>query len=72
MESATRAGDPEDKAGPLLLRPRDVARLLGLSRAMVYKLAYSGELRSIRVGSAVRIPAAEVLRVADEGTGPRV
>lgn len=40
-----------------LLRPREVAFLLGLGRSTVYELMDSGALPSIRIGNARRIPA---------------
>jgi len=42
--------------GDRLLHPRDVARILGLSRQHVYRLGERGQLRTIRLGGAVRIP----------------
>lgn len=44
---------PKDK---LMLRPDEVAELLGLSRAMVYRLLRQGELPCVRLGRAVRVP----------------
>jgi len=41
----------------LLLRPTEAAEALGVSRAFVYQRAASGELPSVRIGKAVRIPA---------------
>jgi excisionase family DNA binding protein len=41
-----------------LLRPADVAPLLGVSASRVYQLLSSGVLPSIRVGGAIRIPRA--------------
>ena len=40
----------------LLLRPEDAAQLLSLSRTTVYELMSRGELASIKVGAARRIP----------------
>lgn len=40
------------------LRPRDIADRLGLHRTTVYKLIKAGELPHIRIGEAVRVPAA--------------
>jgi excisionase family DNA binding protein len=40
------------------LKPRDIADHLGLHRTTVYKLIKSGELPHIRIGQAVRVPAA--------------
>jgi excisionase family DNA binding protein len=39
-----------------LLRPREVAFLLGLGRTKVYELMDTGELPSVRIGTARRIP----------------
>lgn len=40
-----------------LLTVEDVAAYLHLSRTTVYRLTWSGALRTVRVGSQVRIPA---------------
>lgn len=40
----------------LLLRAREVQTLLGLSRSKVYELMQAGELPTVRVGRAVRVP----------------
>jgi len=47
---------------PVLLTIPQVARTLGLSRAMIYLLIRRGELRCIHVGRAVRVTRAEVRR----------
>ena len=46
---------------PLLLRAEEVAEALGLGRSKVYELMASGELPTVRIGRAVRVPA-EALR----------
>lgn len=43
---------------PLLLRIEEAARLLGLGRSTVYELLYKGEIPSVRIGAARRIPLA--------------
>lgn len=43
---------------PLLLRVAEAARLLSLSRTTVYLLLESGQLPSIKCGTARRIPRA--------------
>jgi excisionase family DNA binding protein len=41
---------------PLLLRPVEAARLLGISRSKLYQLLYAGELPVIHIGRSARIP----------------
>lgn len=41
----------------LLLRCEEAAQRLSMGRAKVYLMAASGELPSVRIGRAVRIPA---------------
>jgi excisionase family DNA binding protein len=38
------------------LRPADLARLLGVTRSRIYQLLSSGELPSVRIGGAIRVP----------------
>jgi excisionase family DNA binding protein len=38
-----------------LLRAAQVARLLSISRAKAYQLMASGEIRTVRIGSSVRV-----------------
>lgn len=38
-----------------LLRCGDIARVLNVSRAKAYMLVQSGEIRSIRIGTSVRV-----------------
>jgi excisionase family DNA binding protein len=42
--------------GRMLLRPAEVSVLLGLSRSKVYRMIECGELPSLRIGRAVRVP----------------
>lgn len=56
-------------AMPQLLRPREISQRLGLSRAMVYRLIESGELKAIRIGKSIRIDANELTRFIDERRG---
>jgi excisionase family DNA binding protein len=53
--SGTFSSLPESPV-PLLLRPAEAAKLLGMSRAKIYELMASGELPTIRFGRSVRIP----------------
>jgi excisionase family DNA binding protein len=45
---------------PLLLRPTEAARLLGISRSKLYELLSAGELPVIHIGRAARIPLAQL------------
>ncbi len=47
--------------GRLLYTPLEAAALLGLGRTKVYELLLSGELRSVRIGTARRVPAAALV-----------
>jgi excisionase family DNA binding protein len=40
---------------PLLLRADEVAKMLGLGRTKVYEMTASGELPTVRIGTAVRV-----------------
>jgi excisionase family DNA binding protein len=42
----------------LLLRPASVAVILGISRAFTYELIAAGQIPSVRLGKAVRVPRA--------------
>ena len=50
----------------LLLRVEEVARALSLGRSKVYELIASGELPSITIGAARRVPAEALRRWIDE------
>lgn len=47
----------------------EVAERLSVSRSLVYKLIRSGELRTVRLGGAIRIRPDELTRLVDESTG---
>ena len=49
-----------DGEARLLLRATEVAAVLGLGRATVYLLMASGELPTVRIGRAVRVPASRL------------
>lgn len=44
----------------LLLRPNEAARLLSLGRSKLYELVATGELPSVKIGRATRIPVADL------------
>ena len=41
---------------PMLLRAEEAARLLSLGRSTVFAMLATGELPSVRIGRAVRVP----------------
>ncbi|MCK9922633.1 helix-turn-helix domain-containing protein [Frankia sp. AgPm24] len=45
----------------LLLTPTEAADLLGVSRSTVYELMGSGDIESVHIGRARRIPSAALL-----------
>lgn len=46
---------------------QEVADLLCCSKAMVYKLARTGQINSTKLGTMVRIPRAELVRIGAIG-----
>jgi excisionase family DNA binding protein len=52
--------DAVDTVQTRLLRIEDVADRLAVSRSMAWKLVATGELRSIRIGRAVRVRPADL------------
>lgn len=53
---------------PLLLKAEEVALLLGLGRSKVYGMIASGELPVTRIGTAVRVPRAQLENWVDDHT----
>jgi excisionase family DNA binding protein len=56
------------EAGRLLLRPEEVARVLGVGRTTVFELIRAGELRSVKIGKSRRI-STEAVREYVAGLG---
>ena len=52
----------------LLLRGREVAHELGISRALAYRLMQDGTLPVVRIGRAVRVPFHGLKRWVDRNT----
>jgi excisionase family DNA binding protein len=46
----------EESVDKLLLRPAEVAELIGLGKSKTYDLIGKGLIPSVRVGRAVRVP----------------
>lgn len=53
---------------PVLLRVSEAASLLGLGRTTLYELMKSGEIKTVRIGRAVRIPLRVVRDYAERIT----
>jgi len=53
-----------------LLTAKEVARILHLSRSMVYKLAFRGDLPSLKIGSARRFRRHDLQRYLARNSGP--
>lgn len=53
---------------PLVLRVEDLMPILGVGRNGAYQLVRSGQIRSIRIGSRIRIPRHEVQRFLQKAT----
>jgi excisionase family DNA binding protein len=59
-----------DRNRPLLLRGREVAASLGISRAQAYKWMKNGTLPTVRISRAVRVPHGALMAWIDENTSP--
>lgn len=69
--TVSRTADAE--APPLLHRPEDAARQLGISRAQMFQLLASGEVESIKIRRLRRVPHDSLISYverlrADQGT----
>lgn len=53
---------------PLLLRITEVASLTALSRSTVYDLINQGQLQTVRIGRAVRVPSESLRHWVQEQT----
>lgn len=42
---------------PILLKPTEAARALGIGRSKLYELLQTGDLESVHIGACRRIPA---------------
>lgn len=73
--TTAKASLKETAAGPRLERPRTVneaAEELGLSIHTIRAWVASRRLAHLRLGRAIRIPAAEIRRVIEDSTVPAV
>ena len=60
----------------LLLRPSEVAEILGIGRSKAYELCASNQLRVVRIGKSIRVPVEALHQwmneqmAAGQSTGP--
>jgi len=65
VTTGRKSVDPVDGASARLLRIEDVADRLAVSRSMAWKLIAYGQLRSVRIGRAVRVRPADLDEYVD-------
>lgn len=68
FDTASQPASPQ-RHDPLLLDASEAAKLLSLSRAKVCEMANHGEIPSIRVGRALRIPRDPLVAWVNDRTG---
>jgi excisionase family DNA binding protein len=56
---------------PLLLKPEEAARVLGIGRSKLFELLAAGELPVVRIGHCTRIPAADLAHWVEARTAGR-
>ena len=67
-----RGKDDKRAVEPEFLGVQDAERMTGLSRWTWRAWAYSGRVASVKAGRRLLIPVAEIRRVIEEGTRPRL
>lgn len=60
----------EEPKGPLLLRIREAAALLGVHRTTIWRLVQAGRLETVELLGSVRVRRVDIQRLA-EGKGGR-
>ena len=58
--------DIENLTNYRLLRPAEVAKILGISRAQVYRLIQMGEIPSVRILGSIRVRPEDLLHCIEE------
>ncbi len=53
---------------PALLKPARFAKLIDASRSTVYLLINQGEIKAVKIGGNIRIPATELTRLQQLAT----
>lgn len=65
--SATAPGNAV--SGVLALRPREAARVLGISERLLWSLTNRGEIPHLKLGRATLYPVAQLQRWLDDRSG---
>ena len=53
-----------------LLKVQEVAKILNISRAMAYRLIQTGEIRAVKIGSALRVRCEDLINYIEENISP--
>jgi excisionase family DNA binding protein len=61
----TNRGDTMTERMPLCVRPKEAARMLGISKPGVYKLIREGEIPMRKLGTATLIKVADIQAFVD-------
>jgi len=64
------AADDQSQREPLLLRPVEAARLLGIGRSKLFEMLARQELPVVRLGRCVRIPRRELASWINQNLDP--
>jgi excisionase family DNA binding protein len=65
MSDATITSRQSTSHGALLVTIPDAARILAVGRSTIYELIGSGQLATVHIGRAVRVPVEELRRLVD-------
>lgn len=55
---SSHASTPSQPSPPILVTVQDAADLLGIGRTKLYELILNGEIRTVTIGRARRVPVA--------------
>lgn len=55
-----------------LLKAKDIARILNISRAFAYRLMQTGEIRTVKIGGARRVRKSDLVTFIEENIDPPV
>jgi excisionase family DNA binding protein len=61
----------EQTEAPTFLKPSQVAKNLGLSRAKVYSLISMGQIPSVKIAGSIRVPTSVLSDLEERAKAPR-